>query len=78
MSAQGIGENHAPTELPHIGLDCWSPNVAINRDPRWGRNMEVPSEDPLLNGPSKSNCVLVSAAPALNAIGECLVTLSQR
>ena len=36
---QGIGENHAPTELPHIGLDCWSPNVGINRDPRWGRNM---------------------------------------
>ena len=32
---QGIGENHAPTELPHIGLDCWSPNVGINRDPRW-------------------------------------------
>jgi hypothetical protein len=47
---QGIGENHAPTQLPHIGLDCWSPNVGINRDPRWGRNMEVPSEDPLLNG----------------------------
>ena len=46
----GIGENHAPTELPHIGLDCWSPNVGINRDPRWGRNMEVPGEDPLLNG----------------------------
>ena len=32
------------------GLDCWSPNVGLNRDPRWGRNMEVASEDPLLNG----------------------------
>ena len=30
---QGIGENHAPTQLPHIGLDCWSPNVGINREP---------------------------------------------
>ncbi|EGD72666.1 hypothetical protein PTSG_04397 [Salpingoeca rosetta] len=27
-----------------------SPNININRDPRWGRNQEVPSEDPLLNG----------------------------
>jgi beta-D-xylosidase 4 len=21
---------------PHIGLDAWSPNININRDPRWG------------------------------------------
>jgi len=34
----------------HIGLDTWSPNINIARDPRWGRNQEVPSEDPLLNG----------------------------
>eukprot|EP01088_Endostelium_zonatum_P004876 TRINITY_DN1623_c0_g1_i1.p1 TRINITY_DN1623_c0_g1~~TRINITY_DN1623_c0_g1_i1.p1 ORF type:complete len:758 (-),score=163.69 TRINITY_DN1623_c0_g1_i1:43-2316(-) len=33
-----------------IGLDCWSPNININRDPRWGRNQEVPSEDPYLTG----------------------------
>eukprot|EP01059_Diplonema_ambulator_P036219 TRINITY_DN8956_c0_g1_i1.p1 TRINITY_DN8956_c0_g1~~TRINITY_DN8956_c0_g1_i1.p1 ORF type:complete len:793 (+),score=284.79 TRINITY_DN8956_c0_g1_i1:41-2380(+) len=35
---------------PHIGLDCWSPNININHDPRWGRNQEVPSEDPTING----------------------------
>jgi beta-D-xylosidase 4 len=35
---------------PHIGLDCWSPNINIARDPRWGRNQEVPSEDPFVNG----------------------------
>jgi beta-glucosidase-like glycosyl hydrolase len=35
---------------PHAGLDCWSPNVNINRDPRWGRNQEVASEDPYING----------------------------
>lgn len=34
--------------MAHIGLNCWSPNININRDPRWGRNQEVPSEDPLL------------------------------
>ncbi|CUF69598.1 glycoside hydrolase family 3, putative [Bodo saltans] len=36
--------------MAHIGLNCWSPNININRDPRWGRNQEVPSEDPLLAG----------------------------
>ena len=34
----------------HIGLDCWSPNINIARDPRWGRNQEVASEAPLING----------------------------
>jgi xylan 1,4-beta-xylosidase len=33
-----------------FGLDCWSPNINIARDPRWGRNQEVASEDPLING----------------------------
>merc|ERR1712185_335006 len=39
-----------PSSLPHIGLDCWSPNINIVRDPRWGRNLETPSEDPLVCG----------------------------
>ena len=46
---QGVGENHA-SALPHIGLDCWSPNIGIVRDPRWGRNLETPSEDPAVCG----------------------------
>jgi xylan 1,4-beta-xylosidase len=29
----GVGENHGDN-MPHLGLDCWSPNVNINRDPR--------------------------------------------
>ena len=45
-----LGENHPPTELPHIGLDCWSPNIGIVRDARWGRNLETTGEDPYLNG----------------------------
>ncbi|GMF17026.1 unnamed protein product [Phytophthora fragariaefolia] len=44
---EGARENYA--KGPHLGLDCWSPNININRDPRWGRNMETPSEDPLVN-----------------------------
>jgi beta-glucosidase-like glycosyl hydrolase len=32
------------------GLDCWGPVININHDPRWGRNGEAGSEDPLLKG----------------------------
>jgi beta-glucosidase-like glycosyl hydrolase len=34
----------------HDSLDTWSPTININRDPRWGRNVESPGEDPLVNG----------------------------
>ncbi|CAI5705587.1 unnamed protein product [Peronospora effusa] len=44
---EGARENYVTG--PHLGLDCWSPNININRDPRWGRSMETPSEDPLVN-----------------------------
>lgn len=30
------------------GLTYWSPNINIFRDPRWGRGLETPGEDPLL------------------------------
>jgi beta-glucosidase len=32
------------------GLDFWSPNVNIFRDPRWGRGQETYGEDPYLSG----------------------------
>jgi len=37
---------------PHIyqGLDFWSPNINIFRDPRWGRGQETYGEDPYLTG----------------------------
>ena len=35
---------------PRIGVSAWGPNLNIARDARWGRNTEVPSEDPLLAG----------------------------
>ncbi len=31
-----------------VGLDFWSPNVNIFRDPRWGRGQETYGEDPFL------------------------------
>jgi beta-glucosidase-like glycosyl hydrolase len=46
---QGVGENHG-NNLPHLGLDCWSPNINVARDPRWGRILETSGEDPFLSG----------------------------
>ena len=31
--AEGVGENHK-SNLPHFGLNCWSPTINIGRDPR--------------------------------------------
>src|SRR5215467_4841937 len=32
------------------GLDFWSPNINIFRDPRWGRGQETYGEDPFMTG----------------------------
>lgn len=32
------------------GLTFWAPNINIFRDPRWGRGMETPGEDPIVVG----------------------------
>jgi beta-glucosidase len=32
------------------GLDFWSPNINLFRDPRWGRGQETYGEDPFLTG----------------------------
>ena len=34
----------------YTGLDQWSPNINIFRDPRWGRGQETYGEDPYLTG----------------------------
>jgi beta-glucosidase len=34
----------------YTGLDMWSPNINIFRDPRWGRGQETYGEDPYLTG----------------------------
>jgi len=39
-------DNHAQ----YYGLDFWSPNINIFRDPRWGRGQETYGEDPYLTG----------------------------
>ena len=39
------------------GLTYWSPNVNIFRDPRWGRGLETPGEDPFLTSTYAANYV---------------------
>jgi beta-glucosidase len=45
--------NQAQREGNHgryFGLNFWSPNINIFRDPRWGRGQETYGEDPFLTG----------------------------
>ncbi|SEG72169.1 beta-glucosidase [Bryocella elongata] len=45
--------NQALRENNHdifYGLTLWSPNINIDRDPRWGRGQETFGEDPFLTG----------------------------
>ncbi len=45
--------NQAQREGNHsifFGMDFWSPNINIFRDPRWGRGQETYGEDPFLTG----------------------------
>lgn len=43
-------EARAMYNLGHAGLTFWSPNINIVRDPRWGRGLETPGEDPYVAG----------------------------
>jgi len=45
LPGSGMGARPGPA-----GLDFWSPNINIFRDPRWGRGQETYGEDPFLTG----------------------------
>ena len=49
--------NHATQNQYGDGIDYWSPTINMQRDPRWGRNQEVPGEDPMLTGNYAANFV---------------------
>ena len=42
----------------YTGLDFWSPNINIFRDPRWGRGHETYGEDPYLTGELATQFIL--------------------
>ncbi|MCW3785254.1 glycoside hydrolase family 3 protein [Plebeiibacterium sediminum] len=42
----------------YTGLDFWSPNINIFRDPRWGRGHETYGEDPYLTGALATEFIL--------------------
>lgn len=46
FNAVGAGRVHERYQ----GLTIWSPNINIDRDPRWGRGQETYGEDPFLTG----------------------------
>eukprot|EP00041_Stephanoeca_diplocostata_P032218 m.1026122 g.1026122 ORF g.1026122 m.1026122 type:complete len:760 (+) comp24107_c2_seq13:156-2435(+) len=49
--------NHVTQNKYGDGLDYWSPTVNMQRDPRWGRNQEVPGEDPTLTSRYAENYI---------------------
>ena len=44
------GQTQQPEEKWFVGTSAFGPNLNIIRDPRYGRNSELPSEDPMLTG----------------------------
>ena len=46
FNAVGANNDHGRYQ----GLTIWSPNINIDRDPRWGRGQETYGEDPYLTG----------------------------
>src|SRR5262245_27418084 len=44
-------------DVQYQGLNFWSPNINIFRDPRWGRGQETWGEDPFLTGEMASEFV---------------------
>ncbi|KAJ0083072.1 hypothetical protein Patl1_10162 [Pistacia atlantica] len=45
-----VGPARAMFNLGRAGLTYWSPNINVVRDPRWGRAIETPGEDPFVVG----------------------------
>nr|POF10828.1 beta-xylosidase/alpha-l-arabinofuranosidase 2 [Quercus suber] len=50
-------EARAMHNLGHAGLTFWSPTINVARDPRWGRIIETPGEDPFVIGTYAVNYV---------------------
>ncbi|XP_075658940.1 beta-xylosidase/alpha-L-arabinofuranosidase 1-like [Castanea sativa] len=50
-------EARALYNLGHAGLTFWSPTINVARDPRWGRIIETPGEDPFVVGTYAANYV---------------------
>ncbi|KAJ4830757.1 hypothetical protein Tsubulata_020790 [Turnera subulata] len=50
-------EARAMYNLGRAGLTYWSPNINVVRDPRWGRAIETPGEDPFVVGKYAANYV---------------------
>jgi len=59
LIADEIRERSRKNELGNcINLNFYSPTINMQRDPRWGRNEEAYSEDPLLNATMGTQFVL--------------------
>ena len=72
-----MGKNHG-SWLPHIGLNCWSLNVGVPHDMRWGGDMETPSEAPLVNGLYSAACAHGRQQPDSTGVEQATPANAQR
>ena len=54
ISTEGRAKHNLATaqgrHIQYMGINYWTPNINIFRDPRWGRGQETYGEDPFLTG----------------------------
>ena len=60
--------NHATQNVYGDGIDYWSPTINMQRDPRWGRNQEVPGEELVLLARQRSTHQRVARSPTESAM----------
>lgn len=55
--SHGLGAGVATDEYGLLGLTGYGPNINVIKDPRYGRNSELPGEDPVLTAEYAVNYV---------------------
>jgi beta-glucosidase len=77
IASEARAKHHDPAwqgpRGPLVGLNFWTPNINIFRDPRWGRGQETYGEDPYLTGTMASAFVrgLQGGDPKRLKVGAC-------
>lgn len=72
---QGATEASSWSGKPHAGLDCWSPNVNINRDPRYCTILHACHDPRTSSGVVGSSSIAHVVCSNSNALGVCTRSL---
>ena len=50
ISTEGRAWFNVAGNINNVPLTVWAPNINLHRNVLWGRSVETPGEDPVLNG----------------------------